>query len=75
MGSNIAAGEVLQLYVPGGWWKASELLSEDLQGAKDGSLDKGKVGSLISEIVVPGWTIEQHAFLTPEKVRKALFVL
>ncbi|KAJ9094119.1 hypothetical protein QFC19_008071 [Naganishia cerealis] len=67
MGSDIAAGELLQLYVPGGWWKASEIPSEDLANASEE--EKKKVGCLISEIVCPGWTIEQHKFLTKEKLQ------
>jgi hypothetical protein len=29
---------------------------------------KERLGCLISEVVVPGWTPEQHQFLTEEKV-------
>ncbi|MHC8354112.1 cupin domain-containing protein [Pseudomonas sp. LB3P81] len=43
MGSNVMAGELLQLHVPGGVWKASRLLS--------GSAGLG----LISEAVSPGF--------------------
>lgn len=68
MGSNIAAGELLQLYVPGGWWKASEIPAEDLANASDA---QERVGCLISEIVCPGWTIDQHKFLTKDKVGTA----
>ncbi len=68
MGSNISAGEVLQLYVPGGWWKASEIPAEDLEAVRSGHIDPERVGCLISEVVVPGWTPEQHGFLTIEKV-------
>lgn len=43
MGSNVMAGELLQLHVPGGIWKASQLLS-------------GPAGfGLISEAVSPGF--------------------
>jgi hypothetical protein len=68
MGSNLAAGELLQLYVPGGWWKASEIPAEDLK-ALEGE-QKDRVGCLISEIVCPGWTIDQHKFLTKEKASR-----
>ena len=72
MGSNLAAGEVTQLFVPGGWWKASEIPDEDLllldaPGAGD---LRERVGCLISEVVVPGWTLDQHQFLTTDKVRR-----
>ncbi|VVN81509.1 hypothetical protein PS858_01101 [Pseudomonas fluorescens] len=43
MGSNVIAGELLQLHVPGGIWKASQLLN--------GSAGFG----LISEAVSPGF--------------------
>jgi predicted cupin superfamily sugar epimerase len=41
LGPDLAAGEYLQLLVPGGWWKASELL-------------RGEFG-LLSEAVSPGF--------------------
>jgi predicted cupin superfamily sugar epimerase len=41
LGPDLAAGEHLQLLVPGGWWKASELL-------------RGEFG-LVSEAVSPGF--------------------
>lgn len=47
MGHDLARGEVLQLFVEGGWWKASELLEEDVGKGEEG-------GALISEVVVPG---------------------
>lgn len=53
----------MQLFVPGGWWKASEIPDEDLKGS-----DKERIGCLISEVVVPGWQPEQHIFLDQEKV-------
>jgi hypothetical protein len=68
MGSNLAAGELLQLYVPGGWWKASKIPAEDLKGLE--GEHKDRVGCLISEIVCPGWTIDQHKFLTKEKASR-----
>jgi len=47
MGEDIEKGEVRQLIVEGGWWKASELPEEDLAGG-----DREKTGCLISEVVV-----------------------
>lgn len=44
MGTNLAAGELLQLTVPGGTWKASKII----EGGKKGY-------SLISEAVSPGF--------------------
>jgi predicted cupin superfamily sugar epimerase len=72
MGTNIQAGEVLQLYVPGGWWKASEIPPEDVESVKRGEADPESVGCLITEVVVPGWTPDQHGFLTLGKVRKVI---
>jgi uncharacterized protein len=46
LGSDIERGELLQRAVPGGFWKASELMS-------------GSYG-LISEAVVPAFTQEQR---------------
>ncbi|RXK41922.1 hypothetical protein M231_00643 [Tremella mesenterica] len=73
VGPNIQAGELLQLYVPGHWWKASEIPEEDLllldspTAEKEGLKDK--IGCLISEVVVPGWTMGQHQFLDVEKLK------
>ncbi len=69
MGADSSQGEVKQLFVPGGWWKASEVPEADLAGlAKDegGAYKEGEgesVGCLISEVVVPGFDFEDHAFL------------
>ena len=70
MGPNPENGEVTQLFVPGGWWKASEIPEDDLllMKAPDSEALKERIGCLISEVVVPGWTIEQHSFLTEDKV-------
>ncbi|BGP39202.1 hypothetical protein JCM10450v2_003157 [Rhodotorula kratochvilovae] len=59
MGADAARGEVRQLVVEGGWWKASEVPEEDL---KDGEEDS--TGCLISEVVVPGFSFDDHKFLT-----------
>lgn len=48
MGSDLAGGEVLQLFVEGGWWKASEHPAEDRGGEEE------RTGALVSEVVVPG---------------------
>lgn len=50
MGENVEAGEVRQLFVEGGWWKASEMPEDDLKDLGDGE----RRGALISEVVVPG---------------------
>lgn len=41
LGPDLANGHVLQMSVPGGWWKATRLLSQDY--------------GLLSEVVVPGF--------------------
>ncbi|GAA5914062.1 hypothetical protein JCM8208_005933 [Rhodotorula glutinis] len=59
VGSDAARGEVRQLVVEGGWWKASRIPDEDLvEGEED------RTGCLISEVVVPGFSFDDHAFLT-----------
>lgn len=68
MGSDVANGEVTQLYVPGGWWKASEIPADDLKCLEEQGKDKEYIGCLISEIVVPGWNPQQHQFIDLEKV-------
>jgi predicted cupin superfamily sugar epimerase len=71
LGSDIANGERTQLFVPGGWWKASEIPEEDLLLCSDGEAERGtsdKIGCLISEVVIPGWNIEQHQFIDENKV-------
>ena len=71
MGSNIANGEVKQLFVPGGWWKASEIPEEDRLLLETENTDqelKERIGCLISEVVVPGWIPQQHMFIDETKV-------
>lgn len=51
MGSDSSRGEMRQLLVEGGWWKASEIPEEDLKAGAD---DQEHTGCLISEVVVPG---------------------
>ncbi|KPV77562.1 uncharacterized protein RHOBADRAFT_33711, partial [Rhodotorula graminis WP1] len=66
VGSDAARGEVRQLVVEGGWWKASRIPGDDLVEG-----DADRVGCLISEVVVPGFSFDDHAFLT----RSGLFEL
>lgn len=67
MGNDPSRGEVTQLFVPGGWWKCSEIPREDLELVEKG-YDKERIGALVTEVVVPGWTPDQFAFLTEDKV-------
>lgn len=50
MGADSSRGEVRQLVVEGGWWKASEIPEEDLD---DEEADGNKIGCLISEASLP----------------------
>lgn len=50
LGPDLTAGHRLQVYVPGGWWKAFELV--------------GEPWSLISEAVAPGWIPEDQQTAT-----------
>ncbi|WVQ95455.1 hypothetical protein IAU59_002552 [Kwoniella sp. CBS 9459] len=75
VGSNVTEGEVTQLFVPGGWWKASEIPEEDLllleidaPEAEKAQL-KERIGCLISEVVVPGWNPDQHQFIDEDKLK------
>ncbi len=56
LGSNIVNGEMLQLLVPSGWWKASRLCA--------GEVDYG----LISEAVSPGFEYADNEIATEEQV-------
>ncbi|MCW5212139.1 cupin domain-containing protein [Desulfobulbus sp. TB] len=58
LGPNIANGETLQLLVPGGWWKASQLC--------EGKADYG----LISEAVSPGFEYTDNEIATEEQVQQ-----
>lgn len=69
MGTNIAAGEVRQLLV-GNSWKMSEIPKEDLALVEAGKVTKDEVGCLITEVVVPGFVWEDHAFLTKDELDK-----
>ncbi|SNX81867.1 uncharacterized protein MEPE_00572 [Melanopsichium pennsylvanicum] len=70
MGDNIANGEVRQLLVEGGWWKASELPEEDRAAVKIGKADGARVGALISEVVTPGFHWNDHTYLNQSKLRE-----
>ena len=50
LGPDIEAGHQLQLAVPGGWWKASELKASEY--------------GLISEAVSPGFVFQDMAFVS-----------
>ncbi|BGP23952.1 hypothetical protein JCM10295v2_002853 [Rhodotorula toruloides] len=69
MGADSSKGEVRQLFVEGGWWKASEIPEEDLEASEE---DKEHTGCLISEVVVPGFDFEDHKFFTKQEL-SALF--
>ncbi len=58
LGPNIAHGESLQLLVPGGWWKASQICEGDY--------------ALISEAVSPGFEYADNEIAT-EKLVQQLF--
>ncbi|PCH38830.1 hypothetical protein WOLCODRAFT_110213 [Wolfiporia cocos MD-104 SS10] len=62
MGSNIQAGELLQLLVPSGVWKMSRLLPC--------SADAEHTGCLITEVVFPGFAWEDHCFLTRKELER-----
>ncbi|GAA5914772.1 hypothetical protein JCM6882_002739 [Rhodosporidiobolus microsporus] len=59
MGADTSKGEVRQLVVEGGWWKASEIPAEDLATGENDT-----TGCLISEVVTPGFSFDDHKFLT-----------
>jgi len=56
LGPNIAHGETLQLLVPGGWWKASQICEGDY--------------ALISEAVSPGFEYADNEIATEELVQQ-----
>lgn len=70
MGPDSSAGELKQLFVGGGWWKASELPEEDLRAASEDEEKKERTGCLISEVVVPGFHWEDHAFLDEKGLKE-----
>lgn len=81
MGSDIAAGQRLQLVVPGGYWKASELCisrhpaSKNPDSKSPGSRTHAPAiksdendFSLISEAVSPGFEFEDNELAIPEQL-------
>lgn len=54
LGPDLANGQQLQLTVPGGFWKASQLLEGDY--------------GLISEAVCPGFDYDDHEMAEPEAI-------
>jgi hypothetical protein len=56
MGPNLAAGQQLQMLVPGGYWKASEL-------------KHGEHG-LISEAVCPAFDFNDHQLASAQQIKK-----
>lgn len=56
LGPNLEAGEQLQLTVPGGFWKASQLVC-------------GEFG-LISEAVCPGFDYDDHAMARADEIKQ-----
>jgi predicted cupin superfamily sugar epimerase len=56
LGPNIKNGDMLQLLVPGGWWKASRLCSGEY--------------SLISEAVSPGFDYADNEIATDDLVQR-----
>jgi len=54
-----------QLLVGKGIWKKSRILSEDMALGKSDQ-DKERIGCLITEVVVPGFHWEDHAFMKKE---------
>ncbi|KAJ6504279.1 RmlC-like cupin domain-containing protein [Mycena vitilis] len=66
IGPNTEAGETRQLIVGTGVWKMSRLLEADVK-------DKGdNAGCLITEVVVPGFHWEDHAFLTSAGLKELM---
>lgn len=56
LGPDLSAGQQLQLTVPGGFWKASQLLCGDY--------------GLISEVVCPGFDYDDHDMAKPADLRR-----
>ncbi len=56
LGPEVDQGQQLQLVVPSGWWKASELVSGDF--------------ALISEAVSPGFEYEDMSFISKSEVKR-----
>lgn len=61
MGPNIADGELLQMLVPGGYWKASELRTSAIASADYG---------LVSEAVCPGFDFADHDMASAAQMQR-----
>ncbi|KAJ6567749.1 RmlC-like cupin domain-containing protein [Mycena vulgaris] len=68
MGADVENGETRLLIVGTGVWKMSRLLEADVRDKKTGD----KAGCLITEVVVPGFHWEDHAFLTREGLKNLM---
>ena len=62
-------GEHRQLLVGTGIWKKSRILPEDITLGKSDQ-EKDKVGCLITEVVVPGFHWEDHAFMKKRQLEE-----
>ncbi|KAL0571988.1 hypothetical protein V5O48_009968 [Marasmius crinis-equi] len=67
LGTNTSKGESRMIVVDPGVWKFARLLPEDLQDEQ-----KASEGCLMTMLLVPGFQLEDHEFMTPESL-KALF--
>ncbi|KAK1216431.1 hypothetical protein PQX77_020951 [Marasmius sp. AFHP31] len=67
LGSDTSKGESRMIVVDPGVWKFARLLPEDLADE-----ERAKEGCLMTMLLVPGFSLEDHEFLTPESL-KALF--
>ena len=67
LGLDTAKGESRMIVVDPGVWKFARLLPEDLVDDV-----KAKEGCLMTMLLVPGFSIEDHEFMTPESLN-ALF--
>ncbi|KAF8592071.1 hypothetical protein K439DRAFT_1325203 [Ramaria rubella] len=69
MGTNAEAGEKRQLLVGTGVWKRSAIPEEDIVSARTLE-EKERTGCLITEVVVPGFHWEDHAFLKKQELEE-----
>ncbi|KAJ8095747.1 hypothetical protein PM082_022854 [Marasmius tenuissimus] len=67
LGSDTSKGESRMIVVDPEVWKFARLLPEDLEDE-----EKAKEGCLMTMLLVPGFSLEDHEFMTPESL-KALF--
>ncbi|KAJ7705299.1 RmlC-like cupin domain-containing protein [Mycena rosella] len=68
IGADVENGETRLLIVGTGVWKMSRLLEADVLDEAAGD----KTGCLITEVVVPGFHWEDHAFLTREGLKELM---